>query len=94
MNKKRLQQYEEFASIHEVQAGTSKLLEKAAQRGTYIRVIKNAKPIGVLMPNSTFDRLTEDLLALASPAYLQNIKKAREDKKRYSSHQVKKLLGL
>lgn len=94
MNNQRFQQHEEFASIHEVQAGTSKLLEKAAHRGTYIRVIKNAKPIGVLMPNVTFDRLTEDLLALSSPAYLQNIKKARADAKRYSSHQVKKLLGM
>ncbi|MBI4239473.1 type II toxin-antitoxin system Phd/YefM family antitoxin [Candidatus Uhrbacteria bacterium] len=85
---------EEFANIQEVQAGTSKLLDRAAKRGTYIRVIKNSKPIGVLMPNETFERLTEDLLALSSPPYLQAIAQARKEKKRYSSKQVKKMLGL
>lgn len=93
MNRPRFQHNEEFASIHEVQAGTSRLLEKAAAKGSYIRVIKNSKPIGVLMPNSTFERFTEDLLALSSPDYLRNIQKARAEKKQYSSKQIKKMLG-
>ncbi|MBI4268290.1 type II toxin-antitoxin system Phd/YefM family antitoxin [Candidatus Uhrbacteria bacterium] len=94
MNMLRFRDQEEFASIQEVQAGTSKLLERAAKRGSYIRVIKNSKPIGVLMPNSTFESLTEDLLAMSSPRYLRNIAKARAEKRRYSSKQVKKMLGL
>lgn len=87
-------QREEFASIQEVQAGTSKLLAKAAARGSFIRVIKNSKPVGVLMPNATFESIMEDLLALASPSYLAAIKSARKERKRYSARQVHKILGL
>lgn len=93
MKHPKFQQHEEFASIQEVQAGTSKLLEKAAARGSYIRVIKNSKPIGVLMPTVTFERFTEDLLALSSPNYLRNIEKARAEKKEYSLKKIKTMLG-
>ena len=92
--RQKLFQREEFASIQEIQAGTSKLLRGAEARGSFIRVIKSSKPIGVLMPNSTFDSLTEDLLALSSPAYLRNIKKARTERKRYSSKEIEKMLGI
>lgn len=87
-------QREEFASIQELQAGTSKLLKGAESRGSFIRVLKSSKPIGVLMPNSTFESLIEDLLALSSPSYLHNIKKARVEKKKYSSRDVKKMIGI
>lgn len=90
----KLFQREEFASIQQIQAGTSKLLRGAQARGSFIRVLKSSKPIGVLMPNSTFDTLTEDLLALSSPSYVTNIKKARNERKPYSSKEVKKMLGL
>ncbi len=92
--RQKLFQREEFASIQEIQAGTSKLLKGAETRGSFIRVLKSSKPIGVLMPNSTFDSLTEDLLALSSPAYLTNIKKARTERRRYSARDVKKILGI
>lgn len=92
--RQKLFQREEFASIQEVQAGTSKLLKGAEARGSFIRVIKSSKPVGVLMPNSTFDALTEDLLALSSPSYLTNIKKARIERKQYSSKAVKEMLGI
>lgn len=90
----KLFQREEFASIQQIQAGTSKLLRGAQARGSFIRVLKSSKPVGVLMPNSTFDTLTEDLLALSSPSYVTKIKKARNERKRYSSKEVKKMLGL
>ncbi|MDP2630802.1 MAG: hypothetical protein Q8P56_05355 [Candidatus Uhrbacteria bacterium] len=92
--RQKLFQREEFASIQQIQAGTSKLLKGAEARGSFIRVLKSSKPIGVLMPNSTFDSLTEDLLALSSPVYLTNIRKARSEKKQYSSREVKKMLGI
>lgn len=92
--RQKLFQREEFASIQEIQAGTSKLLKGAEARGSFIRVIKSSKPIGVLMPNSTFDSLTEDLLALSSPSYLTNIRKARSERVRYSSKDVKRMLGI
>lgn len=87
-------QQEEFASVQEVQAGISRILAGAEQRGSFIRVIKNSQPIGVLMPNSVFENLAEDILALGSPSYLLNVYKARKEKKRYSSKEVKKLLGV
>lgn len=92
--RQKLFQREEFASIQEIQAGTSKLLKGAEARGSFIRVLKSSKPIGVLMPNSTFDSLTEDLLAFSTPSYLTNIKKARSERRRYSSREAKKMLGL
>jgi len=85
---------EEFASIQEIQARTSKLLKKAERSGSFIRVIKNSKPVGVLMPNSTFEDIMEDLLALSSPPYLAKIVKARRERKRYSVKEVKKALGI
>jgi len=90
----KLLQREEFASIQEIQAKTSKLLKGAESRGSFIRVLRSSKPVGVLMPNSVFESMTEDLLALSSPAYLLNIKKARAEKKRYSSNSVKKMLNI
>lgn len=90
----KLFQKEEFASIQQIQAGTSKLLRRAEARGSFIRVLKSSKPVGVLMPNTTFEFLVEDLLALSSPSYVTNIKKARNERKRYSSKEVKKMLGL
>ncbi len=85
---------EEFASIQQVQAGTSRLLEGAARRGAFIRVIKNSKPIGVLLPNTTFESLAEDLAALSSNAYLRNLAESRKQGGRYSAKTVKRLLGL
>lgn len=87
-------QQEEFVSVQTVQAGISRVLAGAEQRGSFIRVIKNSQPIGVLMPNNIFESLTEDVLALSSPNYLLDIYKARKEKKHYSSKDVKQLLGL
>lgn len=91
---KTLLHREEFASIQELQAGTSRLLDRAAVNGSFIRVLRNSKPVGVLMPNSTFESMSEDLLAMGSPRYLRNIRLARTEKKRSSALQVKKMLGL
>jgi|GEM_PF-1557307 len=91
---KKLFQREEFASVQEVQAGVSKILKTAEARGSFIRVLKSSKPIGVIMPNSTFENLTEDLLALSSPSYRMSIQKARTERKKYSSHEVKKILNI
>ncbi|MBI2483931.1 type II toxin-antitoxin system Phd/YefM family antitoxin [Candidatus Uhrbacteria bacterium] len=90
----RFFQKEDFASIQEIQAGTSKILEKAERNESFIRVLKNSKPIGVLMSNEAFDNLIEDLCALSSPRYLARVAQARKEKKRYSLAEVKKRLGL
>ena len=87
-------QQEAFASVQEVQAGVSRLLHKAQDGQFFIRVIKNSKPIGVLMPNVVFENIIEDMLAMASPTYLRNIKKARKEKKRYSALAIKQQLGI
>ncbi len=91
---KKLFQREDFASVQEIQAGISKLLKTAESRGSFIRVLKSSKPIGVIMPNATFESLTEDLLALSSPSYCMNIHKARNERKKYSSREIKKILEI
>lgn len=91
---KHLLQKEAFAGIQEAQAGLSRLLIKAERNGTFYRVLKNNKPIGVLLSNSTWESVTEDLAALTSPAYLRNIATARREKRRMSLAQVKRQLKL
>jgi len=85
---------EEFTSIKQAQAGLTNLLKKASKKGAFYRVLKNNKPVGVLIPNIVWESLIEDLQALSSPRYLKSIQKARASKKRYSAKQVKKILAI
>ncbi|MFC1790503.1 type II toxin-antitoxin system prevent-host-death family antitoxin [Patescibacteria group bacterium] len=91
---KQLIASEKFTSIQEAQAGLAKLLAKAAKKGDYYRVMKNNKPLGVLVPDNFWASLVEDLEALSSQSYLAEIKKARLAKKKYSSQETKKQLNL
>lgn len=85
---------EKFTSVQEAQAGLARLLEKAETEGGFYRVLKNNKPVGVLLPNKTWESLVEDLVALSSKKYIANIRKARNQRKTYSSADVKKKLKL
>lgn len=85
---------EDFASVQEAQAGITKLFAKAENKGKFIRVMRNQKPLGVLIPNKLWEDLLEDLEALSSPNYLRSIEESRKDKKIYSSDEVKGLLGI
>lgn len=84
---------EKFTSIQEAQAGLYKLLEGAQKTGRFYRVLKNNKPVGVLLPNKTWESLLEDLEALSSKKYIESIRRARASGIRYSSSQIKKNLG-
>ena len=84
---------EKFTSIQEAQAGLARLLANAEKEGGFYRVLKNNKPVGVLLPNNTWESLLEDLEALASRKYLAQIRKARNQRKTYSSTEVKKKLA-
>lgn len=85
---------EKFTSIQEAQAGLSKLLTKKDSQGAFYRVLRNNKPVGVLLPTQTWEDLLEDIEALTSPRYLNMIKKARREKKTYSLEEVKKILKI
>lgn len=85
---------ERFTNVQKAQAGLTKLFLQAAKTGTFYRVLKNDQPLGVLIPNSTWESLTEDFEALSSPNYLRQIAAARKSKVRYTSKEVKKLLGI
>lgn len=85
---------EKFTSIQEAQAGLTKLLTRAEKEDGFYRVLKNNKPVGVLLPNKTWESLLEDLEALGSKKYLTKISKARAEKKTVSSSQVKKELKI
>ena len=85
---------EKFTSIQEAQAGLTKLLEKAKEKGTFYRVMKNNKPLGVLLPDKMWESLVEDLQAFSSKAYLEDIKQARSSEKRYSAEETKKELDI
>lgn len=85
---------EKFTSIQEAQGGLTKLLKKAEKDNTFYRVLRNNKSVGVLMPNKTWEGFLEDLEALSSKSYLESIGKARKEKKKYSSAEIKKELGI
>jgi len=91
---KQLIANEEFTSIQEAQAGLTRLLKKAAKKNSFYRVMKNNRALGVLIPDNLWESFLEDLEALSSRAYLEEIKKARFSKKRYSAKEVKKALGV
>lgn len=85
---------EEFTNIQKAQAGLTRLFNKAEQKGSFYRVLKNDKPLGVLIPETIWESFIEDLEALSSPNYRARITRARKEKKRYTMAQVKKELGL
>jgi len=85
---------EDFTSVQKVQAGVTKILKKAEKDGKFVRVMRNNEPVGVLVPNRVWESFLEDLEALSSENYLKRIAKSRADKVRYSSTQVKKMLGI
>lgn len=85
---------EEFTSVQKAQAGLTKVFQEAAKKGKFVRVMRNNEPLGVLVPDRVWDSFLEDLGALSSMAYLKRIAKSRADKVRYSSAEVKKMLGL
>lgn len=81
-------------SVQQVQAGVTALLQKAAKNKRFYRVMRNADPVGVLIPNEVWDDLLEELEVAGSESYKRPIKQARAGKKWYSSDEVKKELGL
>lgn len=85
---------EDFTSVQKVQAGVTRILKKAEKDGKFVRILRNNQPVGVLLPNTIWEAFIEDLEAMSSPNYLKRIAKSRADKVRYSSAQVKKMLGL
>ena len=85
---------EDFTSVQKAQAGLTKVFKKAEKDGKFVRVMRNNEAIGVLVPNNVWESFLEDLEALSSETYLKRIAKSRADKVRYSSVQVKKMLGL
>lgn len=85
---------EDFTSVQKVQAGVTRILKKAEKDGKFVRVMRNNEPVGVLVPNRVWESFLEDLEALSSENYLKRIARSRADKIRYSSTEVKKMLGI
>ena len=85
---------EDFTSVQKVQAGVTKIFQKAEKDGKFVRVMRNSEPVGFLVPVNVWETLIEDLEAMSSENYLKRIAKSRADKVRYSSAQVKKMLEI
>lgn len=85
---------EDFTSVQKVQAGVSRILKNAERAGKFVRILRNNEPVGILIPNNVWESYLEALEALSSERYLKRIAKSRADKVRYSSVQVKKMLGI
>lgn len=85
---------ERFTNVQRAQAGLTKLFAQAAKTGTFYRVLKNDEPLGVLIPNATWESLTEDFEALSSPNYLRQIAAARREKGGITLEELKKKLKI
>lgn len=85
---------EKFTNIQRAQAGLSKLFADAAKTGSFYRVLRNDEPMGVLIPESLWSNLTEDLEALSSVRYRARIASARASKKRTGIRSLKKILNI
>ena len=85
---------EDFTSVQKAQAGLTKIFQRAARNGKFVRVMRNNKPLGVLVPNDVWDSYLEDLEALSSENYIKRIAQSRADKKVYTMEEVKKRLGI
>jgi len=82
---------EKFTNIQNAQAGLTKLFAGAKKSNSFYRVLKNDEPLGVLIPDSLWMGISEDLEALSSPNYRSRIAKARKEKT-MSLKEVKKTL--
>ena len=91
---KQLINDEKFTNIQKAQAGLTRLFLEAKKTGSFYRVLKNDQPLGVLLPDSLWQSLVEDLEALSSPNFREKIAKARKEKKTIRASEVKKQLGL
>lgn len=85
---------EKFTNIQRAQAGLSRIFRSAQKTASIYRVMKNDKPMGVLVPNDLWQSITEDIEALSSPSYRQRIANARREKRRISAKETKKILGI
>ena len=85
---------EDFASVQEAQSGITKLFKKASNKGKFVRIMRNQKPLGVLIPNNVWESLLEDFEASLSQRYRKDIAESRKSKKLYSSEEAKKLLSI
>lgn len=85
---------QKFTNVQGAQAGLTKLFEDAEKTGTFYTVLKNDQPLGVLISQKRWDSLTEDLEAMSSANYKKMIADARKSKTRYTSAQVRSMLGM
>jgi len=81
-----------FSSYHIAKALGERLAR--TMEAAFIGGTGTGQPLGVLIPDKLWASFIEDLEALSSKRYLENIKKARVSRKRYSSKQVKKILDI
>lgn len=85
---------EKFTNIQKAQAGLTKLFKKAETTMSFYRVLKNDKPLGVLIPNSLWEDIVEDMEAMSSPNYKAKIAQARKEKNGKTLEQIEKELGI
>lgn len=85
---------EKFTSIQKAQAGLTRLLQEAEEDASFYRVLRNNQPVGVLLPNRSWESLLEDIEALSSENYVRKIAQSRRQKKKIALTSVKKELKI
>ncbi|MBI5222085.1 MAG: hypothetical protein HY980_01130 [Candidatus Magasanikbacteria bacterium] len=83
-----------FTNIQSAQSGLTKLFMAAEKTKSFYTVLRNDEQLGVLLPKKMWLSLIEDLEAMSSPNYKKRIAEARKSKIRYSSSEMRKMLGM
>ena len=78
---KDLYKKERYTSIQEAQAGLTKVLKVAEKNDNFYKVMRNNKPIGVLLPIKAWENLLKDIEELKTTDFLKDFEKSSKSKK-------------
>ncbi len=78
MNSFHLLQAQKIISTRHFQSQFASVVKKARSEGNYYNVVRNSESVGVFIPKEMWDDLLEDMEALSSKRYFQDIQESRE----------------
>lgn len=82
---------QKFVSTKEFQTKFADIVKQAKKQMSYFQIMKHGNSVGVFLPNDVWDDILEDLEALDSPKYLNNIQTSRREAQRGQTVSLKEI---
>ena len=73
---------QKIISTRHFQSQFSAMVKAAEENGNYYNVVRNSESIGVFIPKDMWEDLLEDMEAMSSKRYLEDIKNSRQQHKK------------